>query len=328
MSVLVTGAGGFVGLNLVERLLADGEEVVSFSANVIALELCARFQDLPGRLISITGDVRDADALIEAFGRFKVQTVVHLATVTASAERERRDGATVVAVNLVGLVNALTAAAQTGVKRFVYPSSIAIFGPDTPDGGLIEEDTPHDPRTLYAITKSAGEAMVGRLGELYGLDWVVGRIGRVFGPYEHDTGVRDTMSQIYQVMQRARRRKPVTFARPCVKNWNYAPDTAADLAQLVRAPSLAHRTYNLGARYAWSLQDWCERVASADAAFRYRVGAGDEPDQIDLLGSHDGALLSWGRFEADFERAPPHDLDAAFHHYLRFLDHAFETVAP
>jgi UDP-glucuronate 4-epimerase len=327
MSVLVTGAGGFVGLNLVERLLTEGEEVVTFSANVIDPGLCARFQALPGQLTNITGDVREAGHLNEVLRRFDVKAVVHLATITASAERERRDAATVVAVNLGGLVNALTAAAQAGVRRFVYPSSIAVFGPDTPDGGLIEEGAAHDPRTLYAITKSAGEAMVARLGELYGLDWVVGRIGRVFGPYEHDTGVRDTMSQIYQVMQRARDGEPVSFARPCVKNWNYAPDTAADLARLVQAPGLAHRVYNLGARYAWSLQDWCERLANENADFRYRIG-GDEPGQIDLLGSHDGALLSWGRFEADFERPTPHDLDSAFHHYLRFLDPAFEKVAP
>jgi UDP-glucuronate 4-epimerase len=327
MSVLVTGAGGFVGLNLVERLLADGEDVISFSADAIDPGLSAGFQGLPGRLTWITGDVRDAEGLIQVFQRFQVKAVVHLATVTASAARERRDAASIVAVNLGGLVNTLTAAAQAGVRRFVYPSSIAIFGPDTPDGGLIEEDAPHDPRTLYAITKSAGEAMTARLGELYGLDWVIGRIGRVFGPYEHDTGVRDTMSQIYQVMQRARDRKPVGFARPCVKNWNYAPDTAADLAQLTRAPALPHKVYNLGARYAWSLQDWCERLAQVDADFRYRIG-GDDADQIDLLGSHDGALLSWARFEADFERSAPHDLDAAFHHYLRALNPAFEMVAP
>jgi UDP-glucuronate 4-epimerase len=144
----------------------------------------------------------------------------------------------------------------------------------------------------------------------------------VFGPYEHDTGVRDTMSQIYQVTQLARAGRAVRFDRPCVKNWNYARDSAADLDVLLTAQTLPHRVYNLGAPQAWSLADWCARLADRLGEFHFSVGpeAQDDAAAIDLWGPRDGGLLSWQRFEADFERPPPLGMDAAFDDYMRFLD--------
>jgi UDP-glucuronate 4-epimerase len=247
--------------------------------------------------------------------------MVHMAAITSAADRERRAAAEVIEVNLAGLAIALTEAAKAGIDRFLYTGSIAVFGPRTEDGAPIEEDHPHDPASLYAITKSAGEAVVARLGGLMELDWAIGRLGRVFGPYEHDTGVRDTLSQIYQVTRAARQGRPVCFDRPCVKNWNYARDVAVDLALLLDAPYLRHRIYNLGAPYAWSLADWCARLAARPQGFSYRVGPGPG-DRIDLLGDRDGGLLSWGLLEADFVRPPPHTLDQAFEDYMRFLDDA------
>jgi UDP-glucuronate 4-epimerase len=321
LTVMVTGAGGFVGLNLVERLLGRGESVLGLSPEPLASALDERFSALPGRLSWVVGDVRDGASMRGAIRDHAVTAIAHMAAITPDADRERRAAEAVIDVNLVGLAAMLAAAADSGVERFVYTGSIAVFGPQTPDGGLLEEDTPHDPRTLYAITKSAGEALVARLGDLHGLDWVIARLGRVFGPYEHDTGVRDTLSQIYQATLSARAGRAVRFARPCVKNWNYARDIAADLDMLLSAPSLPHRVYNLGAPHAWSLADWCARLAERMEGFHYVVGEDAAVGEtIDLWGPRDGSLLSWGRFEKDFERAPPRGLDAAFEDYIRFLD--------
>jgi len=322
MTIMVTGAGGFVGLNLVERLLDGGHGVVGFSRDPLDATLMDGFAKRPGALTWVTGDVRDADLLHRTMLDLGVRKLVHMAAITPNADRERQSAAEVIEVNLVGLANALTAAAKAGVERVVYTGSIAVFGPQTPDGGVLDEAAPHDPRTLYAITKSTGEALVARLGELHGLDWVVGRLGRVFGPYEHDTGVRDTMSQIYQVTQCARTGRAVSLERPCVKNWNYARDSAADLDVLLTAQTLPHRVYNLGAPQAWSLADWCARLADRLGEFHFSVGpeAQDDAAAIDLWGPRDGGLLSWQRFEADFERPPPLGMDAAFDDYMRFLD--------
>lgn len=315
MSVLVTGASGFMGLNLVERLLADGETVVGLSATRIAPAVLDGLSRLPGLLIEEIGDVRDrasVEALLRGHG---VDRVAHLAAITASADRERSAADEVLAVNLAGLAAVMTAAANAGVRRFVYAGSIAVYGNEPADGSLITEDTPHAPKTLYAITKSTGEAVTARLGALHGLDWVIGRLGRVFGPHEHDTGVRDLLSQIHQVTALAVDGRTAAFDRPCLKNWNFAPDSAAHLQTLLDTPGHAHPVYNLGSEHAWTLDDWCAKLVERLPAFAYRVGPaepGEDAVRIDLVGDRDGGLLSWQRFADEFRPAPGTGFDAAF----------------
>jgi UDP-glucuronate 4-epimerase len=322
VTVLITGASGFVGLNLVERLLAAGETVVGLSAAPIAAPFAQRLGGLPGRLIDIVGDVRDRGAMERLMRSHRITQVAHMAAITAAADRERRAADEIVSVNLAGLAAVMTAAAHAGVERFVGVGSVAVYGNQPPDGSLITEDTPHAPQSLYAITKSSGEAVVARLGELQGLDWVIARLGRVFGPHEHDTGVRDTLSQIHQVTAHALAGRAVRFDRPCLKNWNYAPDSAQHLATLLLTARHRHTVYNLGSEHAWTLADWCERLARRLPGFRYHVGGGPDDGaaaSIELGGARDSGLLSWQRFADEFQPPPSTGLDAAFQQTLAAL---------
>jgi UDP-glucuronate 4-epimerase len=319
MSTLITGVSGFVGLNLLELLLARGERVVGLSALAVANDVRERMQRLPGEFVEIVGDIRDGALLTRVMPEEHIDRVAHLAAITADAARERYAAAEILSVNLSGLAGVLAAAGTHKVRRFLYASSIAVFGGDAPDGSLIDEDALHAPRTLYAITKSAGEAVVARLGALHGIDWTIGRLGRVFGPYEYDTGVRDTLSQIYQVTQAALVGRAVLLPRPCVKNWNYARDAASNLQTLLYAPAPRHRVYNLGSAHAWPLSAWCELLLQRRAEFQYAVGAG-RGESIELGGSSDGGLLSWQRFAAEFGATARFDLNAAFADYWDFLE--------
>jgi UDP-glucuronate 4-epimerase len=321
MSTLVTGASGFVGLHLLELMLARGEHVVGLSAAPIPAPVAASFAALPGTLVEQVGDVRDGALLAGLMAEHGVGQVAHLAAITASAGREIAAADTILDVNLVGLATVIKACADTGVRRFLYASSIAVFGGVSADGSLIEEDAPHVPATLYAITKSAGEAVTARLCRLHGLDFIIGRLGRVFGPYEYGTGVRDTLSQVFQATALARARQPFSFARPCIKNWNYGPDAAANLDVLLFAPEHAHPVYNLGTPHAWPLAAWCRMLAARLPGAAFEVGAAPPGHiDIDLGGGHDAGLLSWQRFTAEFGPSAPLDMERAFRHYLDFLD--------
>lgn len=320
MNTLITGAAGFVGLHLTELLLARGETVVGLSNATVPAFAAEKFATLSGRFIEIVGDVRDDALLATVLAEHRIGRVAHLAAITASAAREASSADTILDVNLVGLATVIKACADAQVSRFVYVSSIAVFGGVSPDGSLIEEDAPHLGTTLYAITKSAGEAITARLCALHGIDYVIGRLGRVFGPYEYATGVRDTLSQIFQATAMAREQAPFHFARPCTKNWNYGPDAAANLAILLSAPEHDHAVYNLGTPHAWSLGAWCERLADVLPGVRYSIGrTAADGHAIDLGGAHDAGLLSWQRFTAEFSPPPPHGMGAAFHAYLDFL---------
>lgn len=327
-SLMITGASGFVGLNLLEQTLARGQSVVGLSSTPIAADVARRLHRFPGCFFEAVGDVRDHVLLNELFRQHRVDRVVHMAAITASAERERSAADTIVSVNLAGLAAVMTAAADAQVHRFVSVGSIAVYGGQPPDGSLIDEDVAHAPQTLYAITKSCGELITARLGALHGLDWIVARLGRVFGPHEHDTGVRDTLSQIHQVNEHAAAGRAVVFDRPCMKNWSYAPDVAVRLAILAEAPTHAHRVYNLGSEHAWTLADWCARLCTRHVDFRYRVGPGHEQDEvvIDLGGSRDSGLLSWQRFANEFDPPASADLDAAFAGTMRATEDFDEPI--
>ena len=329
MNTLITGAAGFVGLHLTELLLTRGETVVGLSNAPVPPFAAAKFATLPGSFVEVLGDVRDDALLAQALGEHQVTRVAHLAAITASAAREMSSADTILDVNLVGLATVIKACADARVARFVYASSIAVFGGVSPDGGLIEEDAPHVATSLYAITKSAGEAIAARLCGLHGIDVVIGRLGRVFGPYEYATGVRDTLSQVFQATAMARAGEAFCFARPCVKNWNYGPDAAFNLAILLDAPAHAHTVYNLGTPHAWSLGAWCARLHAALPDVRYSVGAAPAGKrEIDLGGGHDAGLLSWQRFTSEFNPAPPRAMDAAFDDYLAFLQSEPTLNAP
>ena len=195
MAVLVTGGAGFVGLNLVEQLLERGEEVVVFGREALPAAAGSALATLPGRLSVVQGDVRDQAALSALFQTHRIDRMLPLAVITAGPKREAEDTETVLDVNLRGMAMQLRAARDAGVGRIVFPSSISVYGESLNTHGLLREDTtPPIPNSIYGVTKYAGERMALRLKELWGLDLVCGRIGSVFGPWERDTGVRDTPS--------------------------------------------------------------------------------------------------------------------------------------
>ena len=319
MSILVTGASGFVGLNLVELLLERGMTVVAFADRPLPDLASQRFAALPGRLHQVQGDVRDERALTRVMNEMAIERVAHGAAITSNAERERTAPQTILDVNLGGLASVVRASGQHGVQRLLFMGSLASFGNETQDGVLLDEDYPHAPKTIYALTKSAAETVIARLGELWQVDWVVGRLGTVFGPWEHDTGVRDTLSAIHQVTAAARQGRPVSLARPGRKNWHYVRDAAQGLCTLLLAAEHKNNVYNLGSPFVWSVEEWCTGLTGRWPGFSYTVGTGPG-DPVELYGDRDGGLLSWDRFTAEFGASGRFDLPAAQADYLRFLD--------
>lgn len=187
IATFITGACGFVGLALTEFLLARGETVMGFDRQVPSPAARATFDALPGRFVMIEGDVCDADAVLQAMQAHRPQRVVTLAAITADAARERRTPAAIFAVNVGGVLNAISAAAECGVHRIVHASSGSVYGASGKQAAPLDEvDTPLLPEGLYGMSKAAAESAALRLASLHRLDLVVGRLGTCFGPWETD----------------------------------------------------------------------------------------------------------------------------------------------
>jgi UDP-glucose 4-epimerase len=185
MQVLVTGAAGFIGSTLVDRLLADGHTVVGLddlsrgrTENLAAAGANARFE-------FVEADIADAD-LIGLLDKHKPEVVHHLAAqidVRRSVEEPEFDAA----VNVVGTVRLAEAARRAGVRKVVHTSSGgSIYG--APTNFPVNESTPVDPASPYAASKVAGEFYLNTFRHLYGVDCSFIAPSNVYGPRQDPHG--------------------------------------------------------------------------------------------------------------------------------------------
>ncbi|MBA2542657.1 MAG: NAD-dependent epimerase/dehydratase family protein [Deltaproteobacteria bacterium] len=165
MKILLTGAGGQIGHDLIGSLTASGHEVVS-------TDLAPR----PPSHAHAAGskwkrlDVTDAAATEAMFTKVKPDMVFHLAAILSA--RGEKDPKLAYDVNQTGTWNVLEACRAAKVQRLIFTSSIAVFGP--PPSGPLPDPTPDDvalhPTTMYGVTKVAGELLCAYYTKNHGVD--------------------------------------------------------------------------------------------------------------------------------------------------------------
>lgn len=307
MATLVTGASGFVGLNVVEHLLSRGSRVVALSHDALPSATARDFVMLPGRLVTVVADITTPDVLAAAIRDHEVRDAIHLAAVTPSATADRRDTARVLDVNAVGTVAMFDAAVACKLRRVVYASSGAVYGDavfQDPIDGRFEPQ----PTTLYGITKLLGERLASHYRATHGLDVVAARLSAVFGPWERDTGLRATLSVPWQLAGMAVRGEAATIDPRGTRDWIYARDVARAVVTLLSAPAHAHDVYDVSLGEVWHAERLAEALAAEFPAFRYRVGAPGEATNV----------LFHAPLDRDRRSIGSDDLAAEFGFALRF----------
>ncbi|MBB3699804.1 SDR family NAD(P)-dependent oxidoreductase [Flammeovirga yaeyamensis] len=174
--VLVTGAAGFIGSNLVDKFLAQDNEVIcldNFSTG--KRENIQAFLEHP-KCTFIEGDIRNIEDCQKAVEG--VEIVFHQAAL-GSVPRSINDPITTNAVNISGFLNMLTASKDANVKRFIYAASSSTYG-DHP-GLPKEEDKIGKPLSPYAVTKYVNELYADVFHKTYGIDTIGLRYFNVFG---------------------------------------------------------------------------------------------------------------------------------------------------
>jgi nucleoside-diphosphate-sugar epimerase len=172
---LVTGGGGFIGSNIVEHLLQNGETVrVLDDFSTGRRENIAPWLE---KIDLIEGDLRSPDDCARAVA--DVDYVLHQGAIP-SVPRSVANPALSHDVNVTGLLNLLTAARDAKIKRFVFASSSSVYG-DQP-AEVKTEDLRLNPLSPYAATKAAGEHYLRAFSTCYGMETVSLRYFNVFGP--------------------------------------------------------------------------------------------------------------------------------------------------
>ncbi len=186
MRVLVTGAAGFIGSSLSERLLARGDEVLGYD-NLndyydpsLKEARLARLTPQPN-FSFVRASLEDRAALENAFTQFKPQRVVNLAA-QAGVRYSIENPYAYIESNLVGFINVLEACRHGKVEHLVYASSSSVYGANKKLPFSVRDSVDH-PVSLYAATKKANELMAHTYSHLYALPTTGLRFFTVYGPW-------------------------------------------------------------------------------------------------------------------------------------------------
>jgi UDP-glucose 4-epimerase len=284
--VLVTGAAGFIGSHLVDRLLDDGHDVVGVDdLSTGRLSNLARARRRSSfRLVEV--DVVDP-ACRDVIEQTRPDTVMHLAA-QMDVRKSVADPLHDARVNVLGTVNVLEAAVRAGSRKVVFASSGGtVYG--QPEHLPAQEQTPLRPASPYGAAKVGGEVYLEAYGRLHGLGGTSLALGNVYGPRQDPHGEAGVVSIFAQALATG---QPTTIYGDGTSSRDYVH--VADVVEaFVRCSSDATsgRRYNVGTGTATSvraLHDVLAEVCGSDARPRTASPRAGELHTISL----DSAALS------------------------------------
>lgn len=186
MTILVTGAAGFIGFHAANALLARGDTVIGVD-NLndyydVALKRARLDQLAPHKNFEFTQiDLKERDSVAKLFSSRKPKRVLHLAA-QAGVRYSLKNPHQYIDANIVGLINVLEGCRHTGVEHLLFASSSSVYGANTKMPYSVHDNVDH-PLSLYAATKKAGELMAHSYAHLYGLPVTCLRFFTVYGPW-------------------------------------------------------------------------------------------------------------------------------------------------
>jgi UDP-glucuronate 4-epimerase len=184
--IFITGAAGFIGFHLAQRLLADGHTVTGYDGMTDYYDPAlkrARIAMLAGheRFVLIEGMLEDAARLREGLAQSGAEVVLHLAA-QAGVRYSLEQPQSYIQSNVVGTANLLEALRALPPKHLIFASTSSIYGGNS-KVPFAETDRADGPVSLYAATKKSGEAMVHAYAHLFGIPSTCVRFFTVYGPW-------------------------------------------------------------------------------------------------------------------------------------------------
>lgn len=237
MKSLVTGGAGFIGSHVAEQLLKIGHQVVVLD------DLSGGFEEnIPRGAEFIKGSILNNDLVAHLFVSRKFDYVFHLAAYAAEGLSHFIKRFNYLN-NVVGSMNLINAAVNTGVQCFVFTSSIAVYGSgQTP---MTEDMTPM-PEDSYGIAKLAVELDLKATKELFGMDYIIFRPHNCYGPRQN---IGDKYRNVIGIfMNRLLKDEPMPIFGngEQTRAFTHIQDVALPIAESVHFPAARNETFNIG----------------------------------------------------------------------------------
>jgi len=282
---LVTGGAGFIGSHVAAECVRLGHHTVVLD------DLSGGFLDhVPEAATFVEGSVTDPALLAALFAQYRFDYVYHLAAYAAEGLSHfiRRHN---YLTNLVGTVNLVNEAVKAGTKRFVFTSSIAVYGKNQLP---MTEDLAPRPEDPYGVSKYAAELDLAAAHDFFGLNYTVFRPHNVYGehqnlgdPYRNVLGI--FMNQILDG-------QPMTIFGDGqqTRAFSYVDDVAPHIARTVHNPAARNEVINIGADKPYTINELARVVAATFGVepFIQHLAARDEV--VDAYASHEKAARLLG----------------------------------
>jgi len=293
--VVITGAGGFIGSHLVERLLARSCRVIAFvrynsrSDDGFLEVLACTTSDLE----VVRGDVRDLDTITGVVDGADI--VFHLAALVGIPYSYVHVGE-VVGVNVIGTLNVLTAAKERGVLRVVVASTSEVYG--SAQFVPMPETHPKSPQSPYAASKVASDALTRSFHAAFDLPVSVVRPFNTYGPRQSDRAIIPTI-----ISQALVGDEVVLGNLTPRRDFTFVTDTADGFVKVAESDDTIGAELNLGTGTDISVGELAERVGALlgkelqvrESAERVRPAA----SEVDRLVSDNRRVRELARWEPE-----------------------------
>jgi threonine 3-dehydrogenase len=238
MNILITGGTGNLGSRLVIPLVQRGHRVAVFDVRSTPHFVSAEFE----KVIAITGDLADRQAILNAVSSLKIQSIFHLGAVLSSSAEDNPYDAW--QANMNGMLNVLDSARLGGAEKVIFSSTIATYGSHVASPLL--DDSPQWPISLYGVTKVAGERLGAYYHSRFGLDFRGIRLPALIAARGSGGGASAYCSAVFE--QSVCQGKYEFFVRPGTRApMLYIEDAVRALLDLHEAPAqnLSRHVYNI-----------------------------------------------------------------------------------
>ena len=318
MTVLITGAAGFIGFHLASRLLEQGMPVIGLDnvnpyydvslkrSRISLLKSTAKRTNTSFELIE--GDLENREVVETVFEDHKPSKVVNLAA-QAGVRYSIENPAAYIQSNLVGFGYILEGCRKHSIKHLIYASSSSVYGGNT-KLPFSEKNSVDHPVSLYAASKKANELMAHTYSHLYGLPATGLRFFTVYGPWGRPDMALFLFTKAMlsgkpiQIFNHGKMMRDFTYIDDIIESIMRlmekppAPNSAFDSYEPDPATSWApHRVFNIGNSNPTPLMDYIEAIESALGITSIKEFLPMQPGDVPATSADTSALEAWIDFK-------------------------------
>jgi dTDP-glucose 4,6-dehydratase len=326
MNLLITGGAGFIGSNLIQRVI--GEAGIAKLVNLDCLTYAGHLENLEGvaghpKYVFEKVDLRDKTAVVRVVEQHDITHVMHLAA-ESHVDRYITGPGDFIQTNIVGTFNLLEACRAfwgSGLKgkRFHHVSTDEVYGSLGPTG-LFMETTPYAPNSPYSASKASSDFLVRAYHHTYGLDTVITNCSNNYGPFQFPEKLIPVIIQ--NIL--ARKPLPVYGDGMNVRDWLYVRDHAEALWTVLNRGQ-SGETYNIGGHNEWANIRIVELICDLIDEFKPELGGGSRKliSFVKDRPGHDRRYaIDAGKIQCELGWAPAHRFESGIQETVRwYLDH-------